>query len=416
MKSWPTTYLPPLGPAFSLPPLRMKATRGSEEIATSHKEIFSMYVCGITPYDATHLGHAATYLTFDLLNRYVRARGATVAFVENITDIDDPLLERATRDQVDWKDLAQSQIDLYKADMTALHILPPKDFVPVTDVMKIVERAVSKLSERGFTYLVENDIYFDTSQFIADLPIAMDEALRIFAERGGDPERANKRHPLDPVLWIANRPGEPGWESIHGNGRPGWHIECSVIALNFLLGENFLEIDNSQRTEPLISLQGGGSDLIFPHHFMSAAQAQALTGRPFARSYIHTGMVGLDGEKMSKSKGNLVFVSRLLESGRDPMSIRYALLSDHYSSDRMWSEAVLLDAESKVASIRSALSRESCAGGVQLINTIINSLADDLNTPKALAAIEDWAGSVQEGPDSTGEVSRALDLLLGLAL
>ena len=416
MKSWPKTYLPPLGPAFSLPPLRMKATRGNGEIQSSHNEIFSMYVCGITPYDATHLGHAATYLTFDLVNRYVRARGATVDFVENITDIDDPLLERATRDQVDWKDLAQSQIDLYKSDMTALHILPPKDFVPVTDVMSIVERAISKLSERGFTYLVENDIYFDTSTFIADLPIPMDEALRIFAERGGDPKRANKRHPLDPVLWIANRSGEPGWESIHGNGRPGWHIECSVIALNFLLGKNFLDIDKSQLTDPLISLQGGGSDLIFPHHFMSAAQAQALTGRPFARSYIHTGMVGLDGEKMSKSKGNLVFVSRLLESGRDPMSIRYALFSDHYSSDRMWSEAVLLNAESKVASIRSALSRESCAGGVQLINSIIDSLADDLNTPKALAAIEEWAESVEEGPDSTGEVSRALDLLLGLAL
>ncbi len=416
MKSWPTTYLPPLNSSFNLPDLQLQATRGSNQISTSAGEKFSMYVCGITPYDATHLGHAATYLTFDLINRYLQARGAAVDFVENITDIDEPLLERATRDQVDWKELANSQVDLYKADMTALHILPPKDFVPVTEVMTIVESAISKLVTGGFTYEIERDLYFDASSFLAELPISIEAALSIFAERGGDPTRPGKRHPLDPILWVANKPGEPGWESVHGYGRPGWHIECSVIALRYLMGEDFLLANDVEPEISCISLQGGGSDLIFPHHFMSAAQAQALTGRPFAQTFLHAGMVGLDGEKMSKSKGNLVFVSTLLAQGRDPMAIRHALLSSHYSSDRMWSESVLIESENRIAVIRSALSRESCSGAGELINEIIAAIADDLDTPRALAAIDSWAISVTEGTDSTGEVARALDLLLGLAL
>ncbi|CAB4592157.1 unannotated protein [freshwater metagenome] len=414
MNSWPTTYLPPLDARFNVPPLLIEAARGSGLLSQSNGEKFDMYVCGITPYDATHLGHAATYLTFDLINRYMRIRGCEVNFVENITDIDDPLLERAKRDNVDWKDLAASQIALYEADMTALHILPPKDFVPVTEVMPLVESAISQLVARGFTYTIENDLYFDCSSFITDLPISYEQALSIFAERGGDPERLGKRDALDPVLWIAHREGEPKWNSVHGAGRPGWHIECSVIALRYLLGESFLKQDRTK--EFLITLQGGGSDLIFPHHFMSGALSEALTGISFAEHFVHTGMVGLDGEKMSKSKGNLVFVSKLLEEGREAVAIRHALLTSHYASDRMWSDEILKKSEASIDLIRKALAKDGVAGTHSLISEIILALADDLDTPRALQSIETWALGNHNGDETTGEIARALDLLLGLAL
>ena len=378
-----------------------------------------MYVCGITPYDATHLGHAATYLTFDLISRYLQAQSKSVAFVENVTDIDDPLLERAVRDSIDWKDLASDQVDLYRSDMSALRILPPKDFVAVTDVMPLVEQAISRLSQNGFTYLVEQDIYFDISSFLEDLPLPMDVALTIFAERGGDPDRSGKRHPLDPLLWMANRTGEPGWESVHGFGRPGWHIECSVIALKYLIGDEVFNPEFSSSEESLITIQGGGTDLIFPHHFMSGAQAQALTGIPFTQSYIHSGMVGLDGEKMSKSKGNLVFVSKLLQSGVDPMVIRIALMQSKYSDDRMWSDDVLATAIKRVANIRQALSRENVKPVAATLEAIAQSLSQDLDTPAALAQIDQWASEslvISDGVNEAGLMARALDALLGLAL
>jgi len=414
MNSWPTSYLPPLDSRFDVPPLSVKASRGADTFSQQPGTAITMYVCGITPYDATHLGHAATYLTFDLINRYAHARGCEVDFVENITDIDDPLLERATRDNVDWKELAASQIALFAGDMTALRILPPKDYVPVTEVMPLVESAISQLVARDFTYSLDGDLYFDCSTLLKDLPISYQDALTIFAERGGDPGRSGKRDPLDPLLWLKHREGEPKWESIHGAGRPGWHIECSVIALRYLIGSDFL--DTTRGGDFLINLQGGGSDLIFPHHFMSGALAQALTGKPFAQTYLHAGMVGLDGEKMSKSKGNLVFVSKLLAEGREAVAIRHALLASHYSSDRMWSDEILVKSERSIALIREGLARNGVSGSTELIQEIIAALADDLDTPRALQAIERWAQSSNDGEESSGEIARALDLLLGLAL
>ncbi len=374
-----------------------------------------MYVCGITPYDATHLGHAATYLTFDVINRYFSAQGRKVDFVENITDIDEPLLERAERDSIDWKDLAADQIALYESDMTALRVLPPLAFVPATEVMDLVSQAISAMQSNGFVYQVEKDFYFDISNFLQDLPISYEAALEIFGQRGGDPQRPGKRNPLDPILWLANKPGEPGWESVHGFGRPGWHIECCVIALRFLTGPHFLQQFSAAYS---IDIQGGGSDLIFPHHFMSAAQSSAITGTPFSFSFVNTGMVGLDGEKMSKSKGNLVFVSKLLAAGIDPMVIRFALLNAHYSSDRMWNNELLLQAQTDVTEIRAALSREDVAETLPVLQSIVDALADDLDTQSALASVLQWARATQAGHlgGSAGELSRGLDLLLGLAL
>lgn len=409
--SWPTLFSPPL--SRPLPVLTLETQAGRRVVEAGSK--FTMYICGITPYDATHLGHAATYLAFDLINRYQSASGTEVSFVENITDIDEPLLERAERDSVNWRTLAADQVDLYRSDMSALHIKPPLHFVPATGVMDVIDEAISQMDRNGFVYRVDNDLYFDISSFLSDLPIPLDEAIEIFSQRGGDPSRVGKRHPLDPVLWWANKNEEPGWASSHGFGRPGWHIECSVIALRYLIGKDFLE---SHDGEFSIDLQGGGSDLIFPHHFMSGAQAQALLGKPFARNYVHTGMVGLDGEKMSKSKGNLVFVSKLITSGVDPMIIRYALLQGHYQSDRMWSNEILERAIESVAAIRSALSREHVTSTDDVIAEIVAALADNLDTPRALTALRQWAERVDETPSQrgTGELSRTIDALLGLAL
>jgi L-cysteine:1D-myo-inositol 2-amino-2-deoxy-alpha-D-glucopyranoside ligase len=409
--AWPNPSLPHIEEIF--PTLSLDSTSGPFNLLPGSEE--RLYVCGITPYDATHLGHAATYLTFDLINRYVRAAQGKIDFVENITDIDEPLLERATRDATDWRALAQKETDLFAEDMSALRLFAPEWFVPATQVMDLVDQAISVLQVRGFVYELSGDLYFRTSSFLSELTIPVSEALSIFGERGGDPERIGKEHPLDPVLWIANRNGEPGWSSSHGFGRPGWHIECAVISLRYLVGPDFLLGDATR--EALIDIQGGGRDLIFPHHFMSAIQVKALTGQSFARGYVHTGLIGLEGEKMSKSRGNLVLVSTLLKAGVDPMVIRFALLREHYSADRMWSDQVLSNATKEVAHIRSALSRNEVAPTAQVVTGLIQSLANNLDTPRAMALIFEWVEATERGQigGSTGELSRALDSLLGLA-
>ncbi len=408
---WPNPALSALEQAQL--PLTLKSTSGTFTIDPQSN--VRMYVCGITPYDATHLGHAATYLTFDLINRYSRLSGSSVHFVENITDIDEPLLERAERDGTDWISLAQKETDLFSRDMEALRVLSPEWFVPATQAMDLVDSAISKMQEGGFVYLVDNDLYFRTSLFLSELPISEAAAITIFRERGGDPDREGKEHPLDSLLWLANKNGEPGWDSSHGFGRPGWHIECAVISLRYLLGENYLSGDSSQAS--LIDIQGGGSDLIFPHHFMSAIQVKAMTGQQFARGYVHTGMVGLDGEKMSKSKGNLVFVSKLLQEGIDPVVIRFALLQSHYSEDRMWSDANLESATQVVERFRSALSRNEVAPTTELSHQILAALAQNLDTPRVMQLLQDWVEATEEGQvgGSTGELARLLDSALGLA-
>lgn len=407
MHSWPRVYLPPLDdqqfPLLNL----LDSSKGRIKLSTSKR--FSIYVCGITPYDSTHLGHAATYLAFDLINRYQLLSKHQVAFIENVTDIDDPLLERAKRDSLNWQTLAQEQVGLFKSDMSALRILPPEKLVNVTNSFDIIEKFITQLSERGFLYKLEEDYYFSVSDFLDDLPISVNQAQDIFRQRGGDPDRMGKKHPLDPVVWLANREGEPGWPSKFGYGRPGWHVECTAIACNYL---------DDLNSDPIIDLQGGGSDLRFPHHYMSAKIVKAAFGREFASFFVHAGMIGLDGEKMSKSKGNLVFVSKLIENQVDPMVIRWALLSGHYQIDRQWSEDLLKRAEAEVAIVRSALSRTEVAETDQLIKDLISDLANNLDTPTALNRLVLWAITSQKyAPfNKSGEVSRAIDSLLGLAL
>jgi L-cysteine:1D-myo-inositol 2-amino-2-deoxy-alpha-D-glucopyranoside ligase len=386
-------------------------TASGTKKALPKKNLYRMYVCGITPYDATHLGHAATYLTFDLINRYLRATGAQVSYVQNITDIDDPLLERAQRDGVDWNDLAHQQIELFRSDMRHLRVIPPAHYIGAVEAIPLVIKAIADLREQSSIYPVDDDFYFSNrkdEKFGNRSHLSEDQMLKIFAERGGDPGRAGKIDPLDCLVWMSQRINEPGWDSKLGKGRPGWHIECTAIALEYL--------DPSDLEETLIDIQGGGSDLIFPHHEMCAAQAHVMTGKELAHSYVHTGMIGLDGEKMSKSKGNLVFVSRLVASGVDPMVIRWALMSDHYRADRMWSEAILLQAQNSIGQLKQALALDNCAPTTDLINAIIVALSNDLETPQIVSALSVWSTETLNGSQggNSMELKAVLDALLGL--
>lgn len=410
MLSWPDAYMPPALAGIKHPTLQLFDSYKGKKVDILGEQS-SIYICGITPYDATHMGHAATYLTFDLVNRYLRASGKNVSFVENITDIDDPLLERATRDNQDWRELAESQIELFREDMTSLGVLPPNAYRGVIESMDEIISTVEEMIATGRSYILDGDIYLDLNQVdgaIENLPLALDQALKIFEERGGDPARVGKRHALDPLLWKARKGDDPFWEAPFGQGRPGWHIECTAIALK--------NLPNASSTS--ITLQAGGSDLIFPHHYMTALQAKALTGVEFASCYSHAGMIGLDGEKMSKSKGNLVFVSKLRQEGVSPALIRIALFTDRYTTDRMWSRELLDDANKLLARLLSALSRQEVAPTFEVVQEIVNAISDDLNTPKVFELLNSWCLKTEEGEvgGSPGEISRALDTYLGITL
>jgi L-cysteine:1D-myo-inositol 2-amino-2-deoxy-alpha-D-glucopyranoside ligase len=412
MKSWAGSIASLQRGTRTVPPLSLFNTASASIETVEKKEVFRLYVCGITPYDATHLGHASTYVAFDLINRYLRFTGARVLFVENITDIDDPLLERAQRDQVDWQALAHSQIELFRGDMVALRVLPPDHYIGVVEAMDEIIASILALQAKGSLYSVDDDLYFRVRldpEFLTRSHISLETALSFFSERGGDPNRVGKEDPLDALVWRSQRDGEPGWPSPFGIGRPGWHIECSAIALHFL--------DPDSRDEFAIDIQGGGSDLIFPHHDMSAAQGVIATGQKFARFFVHAGMIGLDGQKMSKSLGNLLFVSRLIDGGVDPMAIRIALMGHHYRSDHMWDASEIGEATALVDRLRLNLSRVEVAPTSSVIDLIISAISEDLDTPRALSALKAWCDGCDAGyvGGSPGELSRVLDDLLGLA-
>jgi L-cysteine:1D-myo-inositol 2-amino-2-deoxy-alpha-D-glucopyranoside ligase len=319
MKSWPRLEVPPLHSKYQLNELSLTNSKTGLIQVVPAKPMYRMYVCGITPYDATHLGHAATYLTFDLIGRYLRATGSVVNYVQNITDIDDPLLERAARDGIDWKDLAHSQIELFTSDMESLRVLPPDSYIGAVEAIPLVVDAIQGLQQQGSIYPINHDYYFSNSpeSTFGELShLSQEKMEEIFSQRGGNPDLPGKLHSLDCLVWMSQREGEPGWPSYLGMGRPGWHIECTAIALEYLHPD--------PADSFLIDIQGGGNDLIFPHHEMCRSQARVLTGKELAANYVHAGMIGLDGEKMSKSKGNLVLVSKLVSQGIDPMVIRYA--------------------------------------------------------------------------------------------
>jgi L-cysteine:1D-myo-inositol 2-amino-2-deoxy-alpha-D-glucopyranoside ligase len=419
MDSWRAVGVPQLpgqGPEVKV------ADRGERVVAAAGPEA-TLYACGITPYDATHIGHAATFIAWDLLVRAWRDAGHQVRYVQNVTDVDDPLLERAERDHEDWRELADREIALFRGDMEALRVLPPAEYVGAVEALPVIERLSRLLADHGAVYDLDGDMYFARSadpSFGAVSGLDAATMTELFAERGGDPGRAGKKDPLDALVWLAARPGEPSWPSGFGSGRPGWHVECAAIATEHL-GVTF-------------DVQAGGTDLIFPHHEMSASHARvALSGRAspgepvFARHYAHAGMVRLDGEKMSKSQGNLVFVSRLIAGGTDPMVIRLAILAHHYRQDWDWTDAGLAAAQARLDRWRAAVAAASAVpgppatsatSGTGVLAAVRERLADDLDAPGALAAVDAWADAVLAAPGGTdGPLVRdTVDALLGIAL
>jgi L-cysteine:1D-myo-inositol 2-amino-2-deoxy-alpha-D-glucopyranoside ligase len=406
--------MPSLPHPLPIPPLRAFDTATQQLVpAGSDAGTASMYVCGITPYDSTHIGHANTYVAFDLLHRTWRDRRLEVNYVQNVTDIDDPLLERAAATGIDWSALAEQQTQLFREDMAALNVLPPQHYVGAVESMPLIVNLIERLQRRQAVYPVDDsefeDLYFaqaSDAEFGSLAHLPEDEAIGIFAERGGDPARSGKKAPLDCLVWRHARPGEPSWESVLGAGRPGWHIGCTAIALD-RLGAGF-------------DVQAGGSDLIFPHHEMCAAQGRVATDQPFAQAYLHSGMVGLDGEKMSKSKGNLVFVSALRASGVDPMAIRLALLEHHYRDDWDWTDELLLSAQGRLSRWREAVRLDAGLNADEVLVQVRGALAHDLDAPAALAAVDAWAGASMaidsDDTEAPSLVARVCDALLGVLL
>lgn len=419
MRTWTPPTIPEL-PGHGTAPKLFNTATGRFEYPAIQEGKATLYVCGITPYDATHLGHAFTYLAFDILQRAWIDAGFETVYAQNITDVDDPLLVRANETGVDWRALADSQIGLYRSDMHRLGMIPPAHYVAVTEVIDEIAYAVKQLVERGFAYSVPtddsdgDDIYFDVRAAEANshwrlgdvAPYDRDLMETLSAERGGDPDREGKRATIDPLLWRAAREGEPSWESAVGAGRPGWHIECSVIARK-ALGE-------------LFTVQGGGHDLIFPHHEFSAAHASAVSGKPFAHAYCHAALVGYEGHKMSKSRGNLVFVSKMLDGGHagrpiDPQAIRLALLSHHYRTEWEWFDTEIERAERRLAAWREGLTRKSADpySAKSLLQQLRASLANDLDTPVMLATLD---AALDEGVDDPALVAQMVQALLGVEL
>ncbi|MGH3199807.1 MAG: cysteine--1-D-myo-inosityl 2-amino-2-deoxy-alpha-D-glucopyranoside ligase [Streptosporangiaceae bacterium] len=462
MESWRRADVPVLPGSGPAPRLHDTAT--GELVLAAAGPVATLYACGITPYDATHIGHAATYTAWDLLVRaWLDADPGTpetpetaapetpetpaaspparftVIYVQNVTDIDDPLLERADRDGEDWRELARRETQRYREDMQALRVLPPTHLIGAVEALPIIERFSARMADRGALYNVEEDVYFAKS---ADPGFGSlsgpgsacgydrAEMADLAAQRGGDPDRPGKKDPLDVLVWRAERPGEAAWDSRLGRGRPGWHVECAAIATEYL-GNTF-------------DVQAGGSDLVFPHHEMSASHtrvALAPAEGVFARVYVHAGMVSYHGEKMSKSLGNLVFVNRLLADGVDPMAIRMALLAHHYRSDWEWTAAVLGDAQARLARWRAALARAEAAvpeaglhapeaatpasAAEMVLAGVRARLRDDLDAPGALAVVDRWADALLAEPptritprDLVGArlVQATVDALLGVTL
>jgi len=445
MDAWRGPEVPDLPGRGPEPRLRDTAT-GELTVAATGRDA-SLYACGITPYDATHLGHAATFTAWDLLVRAWLDAGHHVTYTQNVTDVDDPLLERAERDGVDWRELALRETERYRRDMEALRIVPPAHLIGAVESVPLIERFAERLAARGSLYDLEGDTYFarcaDPAFGALSGPdsapgLSLAQMTVLSAERGGDPDRPGKKDPLDVLVWRAERPGEPAWESRFGPGRPGWHVECAAIATEYL--------------GTVFDVQAGGSDLIFPHHEMSASHARVALGpSAFARSYAHAGMVRLDGEKMSKSLGNLVFVSRLLAGGADPMAVRLAVLAHHYRGDWDWTSDGLAAATARLArwreAVRLAAAPSAAVSGADpapgpagvpgtaadaVLAAVRERLADDLDAPGALAAVDRWAvavlapsaGASPAGASPGGaspEAGAALirdtvDALLGIAL
>jgi len=368
--------------------------------------VVSMYVCGITPYDSTHLGHAATYLAYDLLIRRLEELGHEVRMVRNVTDVDDSILPKARELGVNYLELADAELARFQADMDALGMRPPTSEPRATEAIDGMIEMVARLLDADHAYLTHGTAYFDVSTFprfgeLSHYP--HDHMVRLARERGGNPDDPHRRDPLDFVLWQASARDEPTWQAPFGAGRPGWHVECSVMSMDAL--------------GPTLDLHGGGTDLIFPHHDCEIAQSESITGETFSRHWMHSAMVSYEGEKMSKSLGNLVFVSDLLKVA-DPRAIRLALMRHHYRAGFEWYDTDLDEGNALLRRLIAAAERPDGADPRPFAERARAALDNDLDTPRALDALDDLASAVLSGGSdgSAPDVLCELGELLGLDL
>ncbi|MGQ0431388.1 MAG: cysteine--tRNA ligase [Microthrixaceae bacterium] len=369
-------------------PIRLWCTAKRAIVPFQPGPVVSMYTCGITPYDATHLGHAAVYVAYDVLQRRLRDLGHETRCVRNITDVDDSILGKARELGVHYLDLAAAETARFDDDMVALGMLEAWSEPRATSAIADIRGFIGMVLERGHAYQAGGAVYFDVStapDFGSVSGYSREEMLVLAAERGGNVDDPNKRDPLDFVLWQPSLDDEPSWDSLWGPGRPGWHIECSALALREL--------------GTTIDLHGGGADLIFPHHECEVVQSEAATGEPFVRHWMHQAMVRMDGEKMSKSLGNLVFVSELRKEW-DPMAIRLLIVENHYRTAWEWDDTRMPRAAARLERWRAA---GAGAGGLEAVRA---RLDDDLDTPGAVAAIDEAAAQ--------GQGVSAAALLLGI--
>lgn len=356
--------------------MRLYDTARREVAPLEAGPLVTLYSCGITPYDAAHLGHAFVYLTFDVLMRRLRDAGHEVRCVRNVTDVDDDILRKARELGVNYLDLAAQEMARFERDMALINLLPVYSEPRATGAIPEILTLIGRSFDAGVAYEVDGWVYFDVSAFprFGQVSHESRRAMReLAAIHGGNPDDPRKRDPLDFVLWQPSLDDEPAWESRWGAGRPGWHIECSALALRDL-GET-------------LDVHGGGRDLAFPHHECEAAQSEAVTNQPFVRHWMHVGLVGLDGVKMSKSLGNLVFVDDLVRRA-EPAAVRLALLDQHYRFDWEWRDELLLRAQSRLSTWRST---QSTGRSSSVLDDVRAALDDDLSTPGALRAIDEAA-------------------------
>ncbi|MXW43071.1 MAG: cysteine--tRNA ligase [Acidimicrobiia bacterium] len=358
--------------------MRLYDTVGQQVVPFQPGRIVTMYTCGITPYDASHLGHAATYVAYDVLQRRLRDLGYETRCVRNITDVDDDILRKAREIGVHYLDLAAVEIARFDSDMAALDMLECWSEPRATSAIADIRNLIGSLLDRGYAYQSGGSVYFDVSSYERFGQISkLDRGhmLALAAEHGGNPADPNKRDPLDFVLWQKSAFDEPAWDSKWGHGRPGWHIECSALAMREL-----------GRT---IDLHGGGSDLIYPHHECEAAQSEAVTGQPFVRHWMHQAMVHMDGAKMSKSQGNLVFVSELLKE-YDPRAVRLGVVAHHYRDSWEWNDQVMPLAAERLETWLAAPQGSSVIAE-HVCDAVRACLDDDLDTPAAVAVVDEAA-------------------------
>jgi len=335
-----------------------------------------MYTCGITPYDATHLGHAFTFISYDVLQRRLIDMGHQVKCVRNVTDVDDPLFAKARELGVHYLDLAAGEEARFESDMTALNALPVHSTPRASSAIPDIRGFIGMVIDRGFAYESGGSVYFDVEkfpQFGSVSHYSRETMIALARERGGNVDDPHKRNPLDFVLWHPSASDEPSWDTMWGAGRPGWHIECSALALREL--------------GTTIDLHGGGSDLIFPHHECERAQSEAATGQPFVKHWMHVAMVSMDGHKMSKSRGNLVFVDKL-RTQHDPMAIRLGLIEHHYRTEWEWDDGLMARNEARLSNWKSAAQIGSSDGDSGLLAEVRSALDNDLDTPTAVALVD----------------------------